>query len=265
MEGLISNSLIMSNYFYDPNQAWNPTYWNYTEPIQPNPRSTQPLYPSATTTSSEDSLLPQQLPYTPQYNYNAVQYAPQPGTVFQPPRWDPASWAHSGQAQLPQGQQGPLYNNYTGPAYPTHRPSITSSIPSYLSPSLPSQSETSRHNSAASTAASTIDRTTSEVSRSVSPNPSAIADYGYKNPDNSWSCAWPGCTSRSASLARAIYANTTNDTRRRCSVDMTVVRRLPRAASRVRRTVRGMKQSTTRRSRANGTAAAGCSAESTTW
>jgi hypothetical protein len=198
MEGLIPNSLIMSNFFYDPNQAWNPTYWNYTEPIQPNPRSsTQALYPSATTTSSEDFLLPQQLPYTPQYNYNAVQYAPQPGTVFQPPRWDPASWAQPGHTQAPQTQQAPLYNNYTAPAYPTHRPSISAPIPHYLSPSIPSQSETSRQNSAASNTGSIIDRTTSEVSRSVSPNPSAIADYGFKNPDNSWACAWPGCTSRS--------------------------------------------------------------------
>ena len=67
------------------------------------------------------------------------------------------------------------------------------------------------------------------------------------------------------SLAHAIYANTTNDTRRLYSADTTAVRRLPRAASQVRRIARGTKQSTTRQSRANGMAAAGCSVVSITW
>jgi hypothetical protein len=65
--------------------------------------------------------------------------------------------------------------------------------------------------------------------------------------------------------AHAIYGNTTNDTRRLCFADTTAVHKLPRAASQVRRTARGTKQSTTQRSRANGTVAEGCSVGSTTW
>lgn len=197
MDSLVLNPVVMSGYYFDPNQAWNPAFWNYNEPIQTTSNAAQEFFPAVCAPSSENFLLQQQLPYTPPYTYNSQQYGHQPGATIQPPRWDQTTWTQYGQNPLPQHQPPPTYSNYSNPAYPTPRPSITAPSPNYLSPGPPSQPMLTRHNSATSNPRSTIDRTTSEISRSVSPNPSAIADYGYKNTDGSWSCAWPGCTSRS--------------------------------------------------------------------
>lgn len=186
--------------YFDPNQAWNAAYWGYNEPVQPNPHTSQELYPTISATQFNNYLPQQHIPYNPSHTYNTQDYNQIPSTNFQPPRWYQASWTQPGQQPIPQVQQiQQVPPSYSFPAtvYPTPRPSITAPTSSYLSPSNQPQPTLSRHNSATSNPASTYDRTVSEVSRSVSPNPSAIADYGYKNVDGSWSCAWPGCTSRS--------------------------------------------------------------------
>ena len=201
---VLKSNMSGSDYFGDPNQAWNNAYWSYNEPVQPNPHTSQELYPTIPATQF-NNYIPQQpqqqLPYNASYAYNTQDYTQIPSTSFQPPRWYQASWASTGQQpMMPQSQQiqqGMPSYNFAAAAYPTPRPSITAPTPSYLSPGHQSQPALSRHNSATSNPGSMYDRTVSEVSRSVSPNPSAIADYGYKNADGSWSCAWPGCTSRS--------------------------------------------------------------------
>jgi hypothetical protein len=198
MDVLTSNP-IMSDFFGDPNQAWNTSYWTYHDPTQVNPHTSQELYPTVPAPQLNGYLPQQHLPSVPSYAYNTQTYNQLPGPNFQQPRWQQASYMQPSQQQSPhthQMQQSMPYNNYAGAAYPTPRPSITAPTSNYLSPqqSLPTLS---RHNSANSNPHSAFDRTVSEISRSVSPNPSAIADYGYKNSDGSWSCAWPGCTSRS--------------------------------------------------------------------
>jgi hypothetical protein len=195
-----------SEYFGDPNQAWNTAYWSYNEPVQPVPRSTQELYPTVPAPQLNNYVPQQPVPFAPSYTYNTQDYNQIPSANFQSPRWYQASWTQPGQQPMPQVQHvpqvqqvqrgSPAYNFATA-AYPTPRPSITAPTASYLTPGHHPQPVLQRHNSATSNPGSIYDRTVSEVSRSVSPNPNAIADYGYKNTDGTWSCAWPGCTSRS--------------------------------------------------------------------
>lgn len=199
---LLASKPMMSNYFGgDPNQAWGPSYWTFNEPKPPTSHTTtQEMYPTVSAPHLNSFIPQQQLPPAPSYMYNTQEYNHLPGTSLQPPRWYQSSWMQPATQSVPQTQQVPnnvIYNNYTAAAYPTPRPSVTAPIPSYLSPGSQPQPTLSRHNSARSNVVPSVDRTVSEVSRSVSPNPNAIADYGYKNPDGSWSCAWPGCTSRS--------------------------------------------------------------------
>jgi hypothetical protein len=194
---------IMSDFFGDPNQAqaWNTSHWTYHDPTQPNSHSVQELYPTVPAPPLNNYIPQQQLPSVPTYGYNTQDYNQLQGVNFQPPRWYQPSWTQqSSQHTIPQTQQiqhNTTYQNFAGAAYPTPRPSIAAPPTNYLTPSRHPQPVMSRHNSATSNPTSLFERPVSEVSRSVSPNPSAIADYGYKNPDGSWSCAWPGCTSRS--------------------------------------------------------------------
>lgn len=67
----------------------------------------------------------------------------------------------------------------------------------YLSPPLRSQPRMSRATSFASNASSVRSVSRSDMSRSVSPNASEMAKWGFRNEDGSWSCAFHGCTSRS--------------------------------------------------------------------
>lgn len=74
----------------------------------------------------------------------------------------------------------------------TAGPSRTST--GYLSPGEADRSRAARSASFASNAS---DVSQSDVSRSASPNASEMARWGFRNGDGTWSCAYPGCASRS--------------------------------------------------------------------
>lgn len=68
----------------------------------------------------------------------------------------------------------------------------------YLSPDEAGKASSrfSRSTSVAESNASSM-RSISDVSRSASPNASEMAKYGHRNDDGSWSCVYPGCSSKS--------------------------------------------------------------------
>ena len=67
----------------------------------------------------------------------------------------------------------------------------------YLSPDEAERSRPSRATSFGSNASSTRSYSQSDVSRDVSPNASEMARWGYRNENGTWSCSYPGCSSRS--------------------------------------------------------------------
>lgn len=198
MDNLVFTPQIMSDYFYDPSQAWNPTYWGFNEPL-PQCTSTAPeLHPAFCAPPSDNYILQQQLPFSIPQAPVAPPLGNLPSNAY-PTAWHPTSWTDVAQYQLPQAQQIGQFRSQTGPSYPTPGPSIAAPSPNHMNMSLDPSSRPplSRTNSRMSRRSSTIDQVSSSMSRSGSPNANAIADYGYKNSSGSWSCAWPGCTSRS--------------------------------------------------------------------
>ncbi|KAL1587099.1 hypothetical protein WHR41_04383 [Cladosporium halotolerans] len=199
MESAVCTLRTMSDQFYDPNQNWNPMYWGYNEPPQHTPSSGPDMNPVFCAPPPEASLLQSQLPYTVPtipYTNHVPQYGPTADTAYQQ-RWRQASLTQMRRAQTPQLHLGAQSHGYPIPSYPTPGPSRAAPSPSYLSAVPTPVPSLSRNDSGQSHGNSQGDHAPSEVSRSVSPNPSAIAEYGYKGPDGRWACAWPGCTSRS--------------------------------------------------------------------
>lgn len=194
----------MSDLIGDPCQASNSAYWTHTEMGQPASHIPQDLYPSVSTVQLNSNLqqLPQpSVPSVPSFRYDTQDYSQLVGTNFQPSEWNPALWDQSYQNAIPSVQQGqPIltHNVHGGATHVAPQLSMTDATSDYLSPEQQSQSTPaqSRHTSATSSPSSAFEYQILEVSRSVSPNPNTLTVYGFKDPDNSWSCAWPGCTSR---------------------------------------------------------------------
>lgn len=59
------------------------------------------------------------------------------------------------------------------------------------------QPSLSRDNSVPFQADSQGNQAPPEVSKTISPDSSAIAEYSHKGSDGRWACTWPGCTSQS--------------------------------------------------------------------
>lgn len=88
--------------------------------------------------------------------------------------------------------------NAYSPEMTTAGPSRTSA--GYLSPDPARRSRVSRSTSfasIASNASSVRSYSQSDVSRSVSPSAGEMVKWGYKNENGTWSCRYPGCSSRS--------------------------------------------------------------------
>lgn len=198
MYNLVCNLQIMSDFFYDPNQAWDPAYWAYNESLQETTAAghAQPLQPAFSAPSSENFFLQQQLPYNVPVANNAAYHGYPPVSVQQP-RWNQAPLASFDQFRIPANQQCIQYSIQATQVYPTPGPSIAAPSPNFLTPDPVVRPRIPRNDSRISNRSPTLDQASTEVSRSVSPSARAIADYGYKNSDGTWSCAWPGCTSRS--------------------------------------------------------------------
>ncbi|PNS21994.1 hypothetical protein CAC42_592 [Sphaceloma murrayae] len=73
------------------------------------------------------------------------------------------------------------------------------SSPQFLQPSEPAGADrrVSRSTSLASNASSVTYQAHGDYSRSTSPSAQEMANWGYRNETGTWSCAFPGCSSKS--------------------------------------------------------------------
>lgn len=187
------NASMSHSFFGGSNQAWDSLYWTHTE-----------LFDFASQISQDLQQPLTSVPPLPLYEYDALEYSQLLDTEFQQSQWNPASWGQPIQNTMPSTQQSQpiLPHNTHGGATHVARATpglpMTEAIPNHVSPEqqMRSISTQSRHPSAVSNQSLAFDLAGSEVCRSASPDPKTPTAYGFKGPDNSWSCAWPGCTSR---------------------------------------------------------------------
>ena len=190
----------MSGYYYPPNDpSSNEEDFDFNQPYQTSPTSSHESYPSYTAQpivpvipSQQYYTNPQQLYYQPQqyqqpFNYQAPQQQPWM-TPTVPSNYPAQGYPAQPTSGFPSDPQMPAY----APQVPTAGPST-----GYLSPNEAVRSRPSRSASFASNASSAQSYSESDVSRSVSPNASEMLKWGFRNENGSWSCAYPGCSSRS--------------------------------------------------------------------
>jgi len=183
----------MSHPFGGPNQAWDLPYWTYTGLGQ---------LASQTSLDLQQHLI--SFPSLPLCQYDAQDYSQLLGTNFQQSQSNLASWDQSIQNTMPPNQRGePVLPRSThgGAIYAAPPPlqlSMTDATSNYLSPEqqLRSISTQSCPTPATSNSSLAFSFRVSELSRSASLIPNMPTAYGFRGPDNTWSCAWPGCTSR---------------------------------------------------------------------
>ena len=183
----------MPHSFGGSNQAWDASYWTHTG-----------LGHLASQISQD---LQQPLTFVPpdlQYRYDRQDYGQLLGTDFQQSWWNPASWDQSLQDKMPPTQQSQHvlpHNTHGGATHvaPTAPGlSMADVISDYLPPeqqlrSTPSQS---RQTTAISNQSLASGLAVFEICENASPEPQTPTAYGFRRNDDSWSCAWPGCTSR---------------------------------------------------------------------
>lgn len=195
MDYLLCNPQIMSDYFYDPSQAWNPNYMGFNQPLPQCTTTAAELLPAFCAPPTDNYVPQQQIPLSIPQPPVAPPFGHLPSNAF-PSQWHPTAWTDAGQYQIPQAQFVGQSHSQPVPTYATPGPSTVAPVPSHMSFDPSPRAPPSSTNSV-SRRSSVIDQVSSSLSRSGSPNLSAIADYGYKNSSGTWSCAWPGCTSRS--------------------------------------------------------------------
>lgn len=188
--------MLDSNIFHsfgDLDQAWDPSYWTHTGLSQLGSQTSQDFQHHQTC-----------FPSIPLCQYNTQDYNQLLGTNFQQPRSNIASWEQSFQNTMPPTQQGEpvlprsIHEDATYVAPAPLQMSMSNATSNYLPTEqqlrlIPTQSGSTSTTSSPSLAFSFR---VSELSRSASPIPNMPTAYGFRGPDNSWSCAWPGCTSR---------------------------------------------------------------------
>lgn len=183
----------MSHSFGSPTQPWDLSYWTHTELGQLACQTSQDLQQHLTS-----------VPIVPLCQYDTQDYSQLIGINFQQSRSDLAQWDQSIQSTMPPTQQGEpvlprsVHGGAIRVAPAALQSSMTDATSNYFSTeqqlrSIPSQSGPTFPTSNRSLAFSFR---VSELSRSASPIPNMTTAYGFRGPDNSWSCAWPGCTSR---------------------------------------------------------------------
>ncbi|TKX20121.1 putative nucleic acid binding protein 24 [Elsinoe australis] len=133
-----------------------------------------------------------QQPYLPQsqsYQGYSAPMGPPPSNYayYEPPMHNYS--AVPGSSQIP----FPEYDQSMRPVLPP------SSSPQFLHPADPASADrrVSRSTSLASNASSIPYRAQEEYSRSTSPSAQEMANWGFRNDQGTWSCAFPGCTSKS--------------------------------------------------------------------
>ena len=206
MHGLGLNNTKMSGYYYPPStsapegEEFNlvPSYqMPSSQPQQPFQTYSQVVAPALqqrpSYTQAQALYSPPQPLYSPPQPYQQ-QFSYQPPAV---PSWMtptvPSNYPIEPQrmVQFPRYSEPPTYS----PEFTPAGPSRTST--GYLSPDEADTTRVTRSSSFASNASSARSYSQSDVSRDVSPNASEMAKWGFRNVNGTWSCAYPGCSSRS--------------------------------------------------------------------
>lgn len=186
----------MSGYYYPPHAPPDEEEeFDFTQPYPIQGTQPQQAYQNYDGQPIAPILSQRQIYHEPQQLYQPPQqYQQQFGyQLNQAQPWItptvPSNYPYDPQTLTP-------FPRYSEP--PTVAPEMTASpsrtCAGYLSPDEPERSRARRSTSFASNASSVSQ---SDVSRSTSPNASEMARWGFRNENGTWSCAYPGCASRS--------------------------------------------------------------------
>ncbi|KAI5361617.1 Putative Zinc finger C2H2-type [Septoria linicola] len=193
----------MSGYYFQPPTSSGEQYYNFDDPFQlPYTTDThtslaafaplpyQSLPEQQTPIYSEYPRLYQRPPQAQEY------HVPMPIPEQQPREWEQRMISSNGNDTLGSTAAFPSYadvGHYGSEAI--HNTSSRLSI-GYLSPEL-GRPRVSRATSVADSVASSALSTRTDFSRGASPSATEMSKWGTRNSDNSWSCAYPGCASKS--------------------------------------------------------------------
>ncbi|CAK4034505.1 c2h2 type zinc finger domain [Lecanosticta acicola] len=185
----------MSGHHHQPSSSNESEEYAYTQTYAPQDMHPQTTFPGYQTQYATSYLPPQDLFGQLQQYQSPPQYRPFQGqslpSVLGQPWTQPAVPATYGFFDQPNQS----FPQYLDAFQVLEEPVIAGPSPfstSYLSPGQANRPRTSRATSWASNASSI-----SEISRSVSPNASEMLKWGCQNENGSWSCAYPGCSSKS--------------------------------------------------------------------
>ena len=191
------NRFKMSGYYYPPHTSpQEEDEFDFTQGYQVQNRQPPQTYQTYAGQPVAPVLSPGQLYNQPtQFYQHPQQYQQQFGyQAGQPQAWVTPTIPSNYPYQQQNVSTFPPHSdpmNYS-PEMTTAGPSRTST--GYLSPDPAERNRVSRSTSFASNASSV---SPSDVSRSTSPNASEMAKWGVRNENGTWSCAYPGCSSRS--------------------------------------------------------------------
>lgn len=190
----------MSGYYYPPHSSPpDKDEFDYTQSYQVTSGQSHPIYQ----TYAEQPITP---------ILSQGQYYTQPQPFYQQPQHYQEQYGY--QVSQTQPWVTPIvpsnypYEQQTVTSFPQYSepgafsPELTAAGPSrtstgYLSPDEADQSRMSRSTSFASNASSVQSYSETDASRDASPSASEMAKWGRRNANGSWSCAYPGCSSRS--------------------------------------------------------------------
>lgn len=187
---------IMSGYYYPATSTQGEDEYTLTQSYAPETMQYQTAFQDYEYAST---YLPPQSVFANPQQYQAHQHAPQYQAIhpqYSQPMMDHPWSQPIGPATFEFGGHGaqpfPGYQDAFGLTEESMLAGPSTLPTNYLSPSQASRPRASRATSFASNASSM-----SDISRSVSPNAGEMLKWGFRNEDGSWSCAYPGCSSKS--------------------------------------------------------------------
>ncbi|KAM3421963.1 C2H2 transcription factor [Cercospora zeina] len=193
----------MSGYYWQPPVSSDEQYYDFNRPSRlPTSAETQNAFAAF---AAELYTLPYEQQARTYGDYTQAYQHPQqpPQYYIQMPtpveqrqqRWHPGILAPNAGPSMSRTSAFPQYTDVDDfDVSIGHQPGDASL--GYLSPPI-NRARVSRAASVTESVASSVPSTQAHSSRAVSPSATEMARWGKRNGDNSWSCAYPGCTSKS--------------------------------------------------------------------
>lgn len=181
----------MSNYFYSPPES----EFNFSPPFPPQTTVPEELYPLFVPPPM-DPLPPEQMFADSTGLFSQSHSEPYYQQHFESQQW----MQPMNSTEMSQSYPEPISNRFMD--FPASLDTQSNIIPP-TPPPIPAghrsadetgESRTMRAQSLVSNASSVH---SPDFSRGVSPNASEMSKWGFKNSKGTWSCAYPGCSSRS--------------------------------------------------------------------